>query len=265
MNFFDRYLKGMENGWEKTPRVRVSLLRFGDRDAFYDLEEEDFPIPRTDYRELFMNTGSKLTESPCHQESSVTYDSEDPNVFANFIHTFKTHTRLMGIPKAYLYMSCKDSDDIIVYILLRKLDVNGKVLDSLNYPFKTAPINSISELGPKDRNSTTLHLGSQGILRASHRAIDRSKTSHPQIPFHPHDKEEKIPPGTIIELEIGIWAMGWDLDAGESIRIQIGGQAPGFKEFQAKAPRRPEDEKNKGIHVLYFGGKYQSRVILPFL
>lgn len=26
--FFDRYLKGLDNGWENTPRVRVSLLGF---------------------------------------------------------------------------------------------------------------------------------------------------------------------------------------------------------------------------------------------
>ena len=27
--FFTRYLKGVENGWEATPKVRVSLYRFG--------------------------------------------------------------------------------------------------------------------------------------------------------------------------------------------------------------------------------------------
>ena len=26
--FFDRYLKGSDNGWEKTPRVRASLLGY---------------------------------------------------------------------------------------------------------------------------------------------------------------------------------------------------------------------------------------------
>ncbi len=28
--FFDRYTKGIENGWETTPRVRVSLLGFNE-------------------------------------------------------------------------------------------------------------------------------------------------------------------------------------------------------------------------------------------
>lgn len=26
--FFDKYTKGLDNGWELTPKVRVSLLRF---------------------------------------------------------------------------------------------------------------------------------------------------------------------------------------------------------------------------------------------
>ena len=28
--FFERYLKGVENGWENTPPVRVSMYRFGE-------------------------------------------------------------------------------------------------------------------------------------------------------------------------------------------------------------------------------------------
>lgn len=29
--FFDRYLKGIENGWEQTPRARISILTYGNR------------------------------------------------------------------------------------------------------------------------------------------------------------------------------------------------------------------------------------------
>lgn len=29
--FFTRYLKGEENGWENTPKVRVSMYRYGDK------------------------------------------------------------------------------------------------------------------------------------------------------------------------------------------------------------------------------------------
>lgn len=265
MSFFDRYLKGVDNDWEKTPRVRMSLLRFGDRDAILNVEVEDFPVPSTEYRELYFNKDNLLTEIPCGEYNIGTYDSEMKNEFASFTYTFTCHTRLIGIPKAHLYMSCDTNNDIIVYILLRKLDAAGKALDAMNYPFRIVPVKSIADMKDNERTSTTLHLGSQGILRASHRAIDRSKMTHPQIPWHPHEKEEKIVPGTVVELEVGIWNLAWDCDEGESIRIQISGQSPGFKEMQVKAPRRPEEEKNKGIHKIHFGGQYPSRVILPFI
>ena len=29
--FFERYLKGKQNGWENTPKVRVSMYRFGEQ------------------------------------------------------------------------------------------------------------------------------------------------------------------------------------------------------------------------------------------
>lgn len=35
--FFDRYLKGLDNGWENTPRVRISLLG-------YNQVSDQFPI-----------------------------------------------------------------------------------------------------------------------------------------------------------------------------------------------------------------------------
>jgi hypothetical protein len=60
-----------------------------------------------------------------------------------------------------------------------------------------------------------------GILRASHREIDSSRSIHPQFPFHPHKWQDKVSPGTIVKLEIGIWAMGVDFDEGESISVRV--------------------------------------------
>jgi len=113
--------------------------------------------------------------------------------------------------------------------------------------------------------SLNLHLGSLGILRASHRAFDSSRSIHPQFPYHPHDKEEKITPGDIVKLEIGIWAMGVDFDAGESISVQVSGQLPSIAEFTAWSSPRPEHEKNKGAHQIHIGPDHPSSIILPFV
>lgn len=219
-SFFDMYLKGTNNDWLKTPKVRWSALQFGDREAIDDIVLEDFPAPNTEYKEFFLQD-NRLQTAPSGDHKTFSYNAEDHRDFVEFVHTFEQPARLIGLPKAILHVSCDDRDDFTVFIVLRKKDKNGKDLMHLNFPFKAAPVKSIDDIPEKEQASTNLHLGSVGILRASQRAIDHSKDLHPQFPFHPHTKQEKVTPGTIVKLEIGIWAMGVDFDAGESISVRV--------------------------------------------
>ncbi|KDE04370.1 hypothetical protein MVLG_05162 [Microbotryum lychnidis-dioicae p1A1 Lamole] len=163
----------------------------------------------------------------------------------SFIYTFDKQTRIVGLPKAHLFVSCTASDDLCIYVELRN-------------SMPPASSSSTSKSRPSDA-------GSRRMLRASRRKIDPSRTWHPNAPFHPHDEDQKIPPGQIVELEIGIWHMGVQFEAGESLRFDVFGQSwlnPELKEGQGS---RPEDERNKGEHMIHFGGEYPSRVILPIV
>ncbi|KIV99695.1 uncharacterized protein PV09_08628 [Verruconis gallopava] len=261
--FFDRYLKGIENDWEKTPKVRWSVLRFGDREAIDNIVLEDFPSPTTTYRQFYLHDGQLKTEN---QEYKIaTYNSEDYKDFAVFDYTFDEPARLIGLPKAILYMSCDARDDFTTFIILRKKDKNGKLLMHLQFPFAATPVKSIDEIPEKEQSSTNLFLGSVGILRASHRAIDPSRSMHPQFPFHPHTKKEMVPAGTIIRMEIGIWAMSVQFDAGETLSMRIGGQFPSIAEYKSFSGPRPEHELNRGQHKIHCGGDYPSSIILPFI
>ncbi|SPO01415.1 probable acyl esterases [Cephalotrichum gorgonifer] len=263
--FFDRYLKELKNGWEeKTPKVRWSALQFGDRPAIDDIELQDFPVPGTEYRELYLQPGGSLAAHQATGTGSTSYDSESFKSFAEFTYTFDGPARLIGLPKAVLYMSCDSRDDFTVFTILRKKDRNGKELMHLNFPIEATPVKSIDEIPEKERASLNLHQGSMGILRASQREVDETRSIHPQFPFHPHEKQEKITPGTIVRLEIGIWAMGVDFDAGESISLRVGGQYPSIAEFKSFSAPRPEHELNRGKHTVHFGGEYPSFVSLPF-
>jgi predicted acyl esterase len=263
--FFDKYLKGIDNDWEKTPRVRWSTLQYGDREAKENIELPDFPVPKTDYKTLYLGSNGNLSETLDSSPGTCTHDSESSTSISKFKYTFDKPSRLIGLPKAVLYVSCSALDDMTVFVQLRKLDKDGKVLSHLQFPFSRAPVNSIDEMADADRVSLTLHDGSMGILRASQRKIDASKSIHPQYPFHPHNEVQKITPGEVVKLEIGIWAIGTDYDAGESIQVDILGQYPGFTEVAAFSKPRPDYEKNKGDHVVHFGNEHPSCIILPFV
>ncbi|THW90558.1 alpha/beta-hydrolase [Aureobasidium pullulans] len=265
--YFDRFLKNKKNDWESTPRLNWSLLQFGDRPAIEHVLIEDFPVPNTDYKEFYLSPNNKLVDQPLSSLQKITYDSEQHLSFAEFTKTFDKPTSLLGLPKAILYVSCADTsrDDFTVFIVLRKLDKNGKTLYHLNFPIEATPVKSIDDIPEKEMASLNLFSGATGILRASHREIDESKSIHPQFPFHPHKRQQKLGPNEIVKLEIGIWAMGVHYDAGESISVRIGGQYPSIAEFTSLSGPRPEHELNRGEHIIHSGPDHPSRIILPFV
>ncbi|KAL1645323.1 hypothetical protein SLS61_008393 [Didymella pomorum] len=233
-SFFDHYLRGVDNDWLNTPRVRMAVLRFGNKEpqSYENIVEEDFPIPRTDYKKLYFADGERLSLQPLTGDSkqSATYSSADGGSLS-FTHRFDETTSLVGMPKAVLYMSCDEHDDMDVYVLIEKLDKDGEPMVNLNIPWKNIPINSFDEMTKQQSTEVVLYKGPLGILRASHRAIDEERSMHPHWPFHPHEKEEKISPGTVVRLDIGIWAMGIEYEAGESLRVSVSGRNAGIDNF----------------------------------
>lgn len=264
LSFFDKYLKGIDNDWESTPQVRMTTLRFGDQDAIVDEPISSFPPPQVQDRQLFLSDDGALDPNGSPSSTSIsTYNSEDGTSHASFTYTFDKKSRLCGIPKAVLYMSCDVRDDLDVYIVIRKLDKNKKPVLALNVPWDSIPPNSIEEIPEDKATDLLLYMGPVGMLRASHREIDPSRSMHPNYPFHPHARTQPVPAGEVVKLEIGIFAMSVEYEAGESVQIQISGQSPqihSFKELKDKLG----NQDNKGTHKVHFGGEYPSHVFLPF-
>ncbi|KAI0476579.1 Alpha/Beta hydrolase protein [Xylariaceae sp. FL0804] len=259
MQFFDHFLKGEENGWEQTPRIRMAVLKFGTADPLENVVEEEFPMARTEYRKLYLQPNQTLSLEPPSSATSAGYNSEGDDSIG-FTYKFSSQTRIVGMPKAVLHMSCDDADDMDVYVLIEKLDREGKPMKSLNIPWKGIPVKSFEELTPEQSTEVVLYKGPVGILRASHRAIDTEKSMHPCWPYHPHDKEEKIPPGTVVRLDIGIWAMGIEYEAGEALRVVVSGRNLAVNNFGTA-----EHVRNKGMHKVHMSQEHPSYVVLPFV
>ncbi|KAH8602375.1 Alpha/Beta hydrolase protein [Bisporella sp. PMI_857] len=257
--FFDHFLKGQDNGWEKTPRVRMAVLKFGASEPIENMVVEDFPLPQTEYKQMHMQPGGKLSPQTPEQLSIASYDSET-NDSVSFSYVFEKKTQIIGIPKAVLYMSCDDFDDMDIYVFIEKLDKEGEPMKNLNIPWKGIPVKSFEEFKPEQETEVVLYKGPVGILRASHRAIDWDKSMHANWPYHPHELEDKIEPGTVVKLDIGIWAMGIEYEAGEGLRISVSGRSFAVNNFGTL-----DHVRNKGRHIVHMGGDRASHVVLPFV
>jgi predicted acyl esterase len=267
--FFDRFLNGQENKFEETPKVRICLLKFTE-DPVVDLVVDDYPLPQTQYKKMYFLPDNKLDFQAPTESNSITYNSEKYLDCAAFTYTFSETTRLAGLPKAVFYLSTPDSNDMDIYVILRKLDKSGKMLLNLNIPWSSiaeqgAYADKIDEIPKRNVNNLMFHSGSMGILRASRRAIDPSRSLHENYPFHPHDTDEYVPPGEIVKLEIGIWAMGVQYEAGESIRVEVHGNNPTLRGEFGTVEKPFANLASKGIHRVHIGGDCASHVILPFI
>jgi uncharacterized protein len=264
ISFFKRYLYDEENDWEKTPHVRMCTLRFGHLDPVLNQIEDDFPLPRTVYNTLYLGRNGSLDMQTPAGNHAASYDSGHPESCAIFTLKFKERTVITGIPKAVLYMSCPSSDDMDVYVMIRKLDADGKPMLCLNVPWSSIGPNSFEGIPDEMATDLIVYKGPVGILRASHRAVDHDRSLHPNYPFHPHSNAQKLQPAEVVKMEIGIFAMSIEYQEGESLQLQISGQSPqdvSFNEIKGHAG----NVNNRGKHLVHFGGQYPSHLILPFV
>ena len=74
--FYDRYLKGIRNGWEFTPKVRVDVMDAYNFDYIKNKPEKEFPIARTQYTKLYLNSDGTMGKEIPVTASEVVYDNK---------------------------------------------------------------------------------------------------------------------------------------------------------------------------------------------
>lgn len=280
--FFDYYLKGEDNGWKNTPKVRVSVLNPGGKDIV-DRIEEEFPIPRTKYKKLYLNaTKKKLTESTVTEESYVEYNSDCKRKRVRFDMGMADDTEITGYMKLRLWVSALDNDDMDLFVKVEKRRPSG-----LPYKFSIGPGMDIS---------------AKGYIRVSLRALDEQRSTE-ENPRQSMLKEEKLHKGEIVPVDILIWPMGLKFKKGDLLRVTVSpyktrkmwtgpfklkmakinlpkdgytympnekpkmytiGGAEMFAGAKVDTAEMPKDH-NKGRHRIYTGGKFNSYLYVPII
>jgi predicted acyl esterase len=253
--FFDHYLKDENNGWEKTPRVRYSILDLdgGDRvDQFAD----QFPPRAVNYAKYYLDGRSRtLTTEPPSEEAEVAYDSETLPGLVSFAIRFDEETTLVGYPKVRLSVEADGADDMDLFILLQKLNRQGAPLQQFNVPNQSALMHDLTERGA----SVLRYKGSNGRLRVSARQLDEALTTD-VVPAHSFDRIVKLKPGEVVGIEIDLLPIGLAFHPGEQLRLVIsahntlGAIMPGTRDY---VPR------NSGKHIIHTGANHASYLQLP--
>lgn len=240
--FFDRYCKGIHNGWESTPRVRIDV-----QDAYDELHEErrpeaEFPLARTCYRQLHLDAATMgASYEPVAAESSVSYDANEGQ--AEFDYTFVEDTEITGYMKLHAWVEVAGHDDMDLFITIKKIGADGVEL----------PMCVFGDSAP--------HPGAWGKLRVSHRELDPEQSTDFQ-PIQSHERELKLSPGEIVPIDVEINPTSRFWRAGEKLRVQICGRY--IRDEHWIEPLIWETD-NAGQHVIHTGGRYDSYLQIPVI
>jgi predicted acyl esterase len=255
--FFDHYLKDMDNGWQQTSAVRYSVLDLEGGDQV-GISADAFPPANVTSMKYFLDglARSLTTEAPANGVECVYSVDVNPNA-VSFITRFDQETELIGYPKAHLFVEARGADDMDLFVLVQKLDAYGTPLQAFTIPNQNARVHDVT-----DHGATILRFkGSDGRLRASARHLDDSLSTD-QVPEHSFDRVEKLSTGEIVSLEIDLLPIGLAFHPGEQLRFVIssrnllGTLMPGVREYVGE---------NAGMHVIHTGGEFASYLQLPLV
>lgn len=236
--FFDRFLKGLHNGWELTPPVRLDVMDRGDREHATRRPEIDFPLPDTKFRKLFLDaaTASLSDEVPA-ESAEISYDAASGS--ATFEMTFAEPTELTGYLKLRLWVEARGADDMDLFVAVQKAGSDGTMVPTL-------------VIGQP-------HPGAPGLLRVSHRALDDNGSTDSQ-PRHLHLAEQRLAPGEIVPVDIPIWPLSRLWHPGERLRVVVSGHyvrdPQWFENFAWEL-------RNAAEHVIHTGGRHASYLLVP--
>jgi predicted acyl esterase len=242
--FFDEYLREDGHRTRDWPKVRLEIRERAHVGHWRD--EDEWPLARTIYTPFYLDAADmSLSDSPAKAQGEASYDPLTGGS-ACFDMKFEAHTELTGHMKLKLWVEIERGDDMDLFVAIQKLDAEDKVV-----PFN---FYATCDDGP----------AALGWLRASHRALDKDKST-PWQPVHLHTFEERLTPGIPVAVEIEIWPSSTLFRAGETLRVQIQGQDIYGDIGGGPSSMRHLELRNAGPHRIRTGGQFDSHLLAPVI
>jgi hypothetical protein len=257
--FFDYFLKGKKNGWDRQPRVTLQVRHPGEK--FVRRHEKEWPLARTKWTQFYLDPAARsLERKPPRSVGTITYDGLGDGVTFSSAPLDKA-TEITGPSALKLWVSSATAD-VDIFAVLRVFDHKGK---------------EVVFQGALDPHTPI----AQGWLRASNRKLDQ-KLSMPYRPYHTHDRKQPLKPGQAVELDVEIWPTCIVVPKGYRIALTIRGrdyewEGEATTLSNMKNPMRGcgpfvhDDEADRppvvfgGKVTLHVGPKRPAHVLLPVI
>lgn len=250
-------------------RVRVYLETNNAHVPNGIIDAKDFPLPETVWTEHYLQADGSIGATPGSGSADFVAGSVRHGWFREFGETQGTPLTSAESPfpvKDALHFESAPyaNDTVIAGAITAHLDVSATAPDTELYV----------EVIDEAPDGTRAYL-QRGVLKASHRAIQRSNSdcvdpanqnahvpcdapgAYLYRPYRPHARADLLTPGERYDLAVEIWPLGHVFRAGHTLRVLVT-TPPIFDNYYAYIPKRPV-----GINTVHFGTG--SRLTLPVI
>jgi putative CocE/NonD family hydrolase len=244
-DFMDCFLKDeTSSGFLDTAPVRLEV-RSSLNEIHEIRHENEWPIARTQYTKLYLSEQpqSLSPEKPEKQMEKV-YPAKKGKALFNF--KFTGGTELSGYMMLRVWVEARPEkaeeispDDMAMFIAVNKLDRDG------------VSVQFNGSVGNK-RDMVT-----RGSCKVSRRELDPVESTE----WHPVLKgtsEQKLKAGEIVSVDIELYPSSTFFSAGETLQLIVASD-----EIIPSPPYKKSVDCNHGRHVLHFGEKYDSYLLVP--
>ena len=257
LRFFDHFLKGVDNGQDRSPRV---LLQVRHLDRFVERSEQEWPIARTRWTRWHLDAGpAAMAPQPAAASASREFEALGNGV-TFFSAPLERETEFTGPLAARLWVS-SSTEDADLFLVFRVFSPD---------------LREVVFMGAIDPHTPV----AQGWLRASHRRLDASR-SEPWRPYHAHDRREPLVPGEPVALDIELWPTCIVVPAGYRLALSVlgrdyewqsstGARLSNFKnELKGCGPFLHDDPRDRpraiygGRTTVHTGPGHESWLLLP--
>ena len=258
LRWFDRWLRGEENGVDGEAPVRLFVMGSNEwRD------EREWPLARTDWQEWFLRSDSRA--NTLNGDGALSRESPPAEPPDTYVYNPRNPVPTMGgglccnqvfaLGGAYDQRAVEAREDVLVYTtppLEQPVEVTGPIKLILHASTSatdtdwTAKLVDVSPCGHA-RNLT------DGILRARFRASMREGTL--------------LTPGEVVRYEIDLWSTSNTFLPGHRIRLEV--SSSNFPRFDrnpntGELPGRSA-EMVSALQTVFHSSEYPSRLILPVI
>ena len=234
--FFEHFLKGVDNGWQDEPPVRLAVYDVGARPAEV-VGLKAWPPNDLLWSTLSLDaTSGTLVDTQPQQAKSISFKMR--RGAAVFTWTLPEDMDIIGPMALRVYVEVRGAEDVNLFAGVRKIRDGAEVMFEGTFGF---PLDMVTK----------------GWQRAAHRELDQ-QLSTPTQPVHTHTLAEPLQEGEIVPVDIALISHATRFRKGDVLRLELRGRwhysrNPFSGTFPFGYERSP-----KGTCVIHTGGTYNS-------